>query len=623
MSKRKDNLLFTFSGMTFLLMIASPNKSSIILNIILGLILVVICNYMPNIIGYIKINIRRKHVVIGAIVDIFIGFGFYEKWKPSGTMLLIANIVGLDSGGFIAAITIIGCIFIALFCVGVVVILFDCSEKNINNNLFKFLNSNSVYMCCCIITIIGLACQIYFSFSKDIWLDEAFSLKMIEHSYKEMIILTAQDVHPPLYYIILKGSIDLVHIIIPWISQIYIAKLVSVCPYVIIMLYSWIFLRKRYGNFVSGLFSVCLISMPQLISYGVEIRMYSWGLFFVSASFFSMYGIITEKKKSNWIKFLIFSLMAAFTHYFACISVAFFYLMLFIWFFIKKKEMLKKWFALSFLTVIGYMPWLLVLIKQLAQVKEGYWITEINFQSIIYYITFIFQRYWLFILYILAIFICIKKMKENNTELFFAFIGLMTSCWTVGVGVIMSNLFRPIFISRYVLPSLGCLWFGIIIFLSYQKEIRIRLIISIALLTVCIGNILSFVQKEQVLKNDSLNLQCLVSKIDGRNNKIITTASNDNRILAAKVKGNCYLWKENESKLSENVYGNVHSVKNVFSVEKWLQSGDKVFLIVNVEASNDSIKNLFDSKYKKLKKIGNYTLERPIEAYEIILKKIN
>ena len=46
-------------------------------------------------------------------------------------------------------------------------------------------------------------------FSSDIWYDELFTVGMIEHSYGDLIGFTARDVHPPLYYCIVKLFVDL------------------------------------------------------------------------------------------------------------------------------------------------------------------------------------------------------------------------------------------------------------------------------------------------------------------------------------------------------------------------------------------------------------------------------
>ena len=41
-------------------------------------------------------------------------------------------------------------------------------------------------------------------FNDTIWVDEAFSVEMVKHSFIEIIKLDALDVHPPLYYLIYK-----------------------------------------------------------------------------------------------------------------------------------------------------------------------------------------------------------------------------------------------------------------------------------------------------------------------------------------------------------------------------------------------------------------------------------
>ena len=47
------------------------------------------------------------------------------------------------------------------------------------------------------------------AFNNCIWLDEAFSMSMIQQNFGEIIYNTAIDVHPPLYYIILKVLVNI------------------------------------------------------------------------------------------------------------------------------------------------------------------------------------------------------------------------------------------------------------------------------------------------------------------------------------------------------------------------------------------------------------------------------
>jgi hypothetical protein len=41
--------------------------------------------------------------------------------------------------------------------------------------------------------------------NKSLWLDEVYTIKLSVISFKHVILTTATDVHPPLYYLILKS----------------------------------------------------------------------------------------------------------------------------------------------------------------------------------------------------------------------------------------------------------------------------------------------------------------------------------------------------------------------------------------------------------------------------------
>ena len=41
-------------------------------------------------------------------------------------------------------------------------------------------------------------------FNKSIWYDEVYSLNLVKGNFAQIVSGTAQDVHPPLYYLILK-----------------------------------------------------------------------------------------------------------------------------------------------------------------------------------------------------------------------------------------------------------------------------------------------------------------------------------------------------------------------------------------------------------------------------------
>ena len=53
-----------------------------------------------------------------------------------------------------------------------------------------------------------------------------------------MISLAARDVHPPLYYLMVKAAVELVHLFAPGADAVIICKVVSVLPYLALLGYS-------------------------------------------------------------------------------------------------------------------------------------------------------------------------------------------------------------------------------------------------------------------------------------------------------------------------------------------------------------------------------------------------
>ena len=124
-------------------------------------------------------------------------------------------------------------------------------------------------------------------FSQTIWVDEAYSLELAKHSYMNLIKIDALDVHPPLYYIILRTGF-----LIFGVSEnfIWIGRFVSLVPYVILMIIGFTVIKKRYSKTIAYLFNVFIMGMPQMLRYSTEIRMYSWGMLFVTCAFLQMHA---------------------------------------------------------------------------------------------------------------------------------------------------------------------------------------------------------------------------------------------------------------------------------------------------------------------------------------------
>lgn len=278
------------------------------------------------------------------------------------------------------------------------------------------------------ISIIMLGKSLMLCFSNDIWYDELFTVGMIEHSYGDLIAFTAKDVHPPLYYCIVKFVLELCKLISAQANAVVIAKVVSVLPYFILFVYSVTFIRRRFGIFTGGLFLFCVIAMPQLSAYTVEVRMYSWALLFVTAAFLHAYGTVVAEREPEaeaemrtddstaesrgaavenkvWAAqhaeilqtkpsarahmrrihgaaLVCYGLVAAYTQYFACVAVIMVYLYVLIVFFVKDRSRIKEWLLWAAISVVGYIPWLYALVGQITAVRGNYWILPLTWRSL-------------------------------------------------------------------------------------------------------------------------------------------------------------------------------------------------------------------------------------------------
>lgn len=93
-----------------------------------------------------------------------------------------------------------------------------------------------------LIIVMLLTMGINFSliFNDSVWFDESFTMLTIKSGFKEIIQITIEDVHPPLYYLILKCAI----IVLGY--SVSAAKIVSLIPVLLAMVLGVTAIRRRF-----------------------------------------------------------------------------------------------------------------------------------------------------------------------------------------------------------------------------------------------------------------------------------------------------------------------------------------------------------------------------------------
>lgn len=266
-----------------------------------------------------------------------------------------------------------------------------------------------------ILVAITILMLIPFVFNIGLEWDEPFTMGLIRHSYGSIANLTAMDVHPPLYYWVLKAFLSITTF---WTNSIFIkiifARLLSLI-FSLITLYYLIkilqILKLHCNNYViSFIFFMCPIV------YGYEgiassIRMYSLGAMFCTIC---LYYLLLFKNDDK-LKYLVFICLtvtlALFTQYLIGMIAGLYILsILIILLFNKKYSSFFKLFITGVVSLILYIPWIPEVIAQFSAQSIGKHIDILAHSNIKYVIL----HYFLII--IMSLIIIFYKRISLNSE---------------------------------------------------------------------------------------------------------------------------------------------------------------------------------------------------------------
>lgn len=315
-------------------------------------------------------------------------------------------------------------------------------------------------------------------FNGAVWYDEAYSMAMIRHSFGEISMITAQDVHPPLYYFMLKIFT------MPFGYSLAAAKIFSIIPLLLTLIIGYVKLSDIVNKKTGLMFCLMFAMLPIMTTFSVEVRMYGWAALFVTGCGLFAYTAQQKGRARDYIFFALFGTLAAYTHYFAMVSAGVIYVMLFIRC-IKIKK-IKPFLLSAAGTVILYTPWLAAFIGQLAdKVENAYWIAPITLSTVLHYFTVWFScgdftAVYLTIIAILTVVSITALILNGDRRLNIAALcASLVFILTNIIGIAVSAAVRPIFIERYAVPALPLLIAAGAIGLSLITKRVVTIIISL------------------------------------------------------------------------------------------------------------------------------------------------
>lgn len=277
----------------------------------------------------------------------------------------------------------------------------------------------------------------FFYLIQSVWRDEAFSFFMAKPNIFQIVINTANDFNPPLYYLLLHFWI------LPFGQNEIYLRILSFIPHILGSYLAYKLIGKiasKKDSFFAGLF---YFFNPMLLLYAFEMRMYSLYAFLATLAVYFFY-------LKMWKKYLIAVVFGLYSHSFF-LMLPFSLTVLGI---IKKQKFSEL--SKTFKPVFFFIPWLGVLVWQFLRSKNS-WLFPVDLQLIKSALGNLFSGYegtpwylWKYtaMLSLILLLFMLNGLKDKKLKadlflfpVFFPLIFILT----------YSVLFRPLYVNRYLI----------------------------------------------------------------------------------------------------------------------------------------------------------------------------
>ncbi len=207
--------------------------------------------------------------------------------------------------------------------------------------------------------------------AQSLWYDEAVSARLASMPLPDLIRWTADDIQPPLYYLLLHGWTRLVG------TSEWALRYLSAWWGVLIVALGYTLARRLSRSHLAGLVAAFLFLLaPWNVYYSQETRMYT--LLVALGVAWACEAVRPHPARSSWatgLRLGLLGLALLYTHYFSLFLLAALTLggLLHAWRRHRSLPGVLKSFLLAWVTMfIGYLPWLPFLLRRF-RVDASYW----------------------------------------------------------------------------------------------------------------------------------------------------------------------------------------------------------------------------------------------------------
>jgi uncharacterized membrane protein len=288
----------------------------------------------------------------------------------------------------------------------------------------------------------------------DMWIDEAFTHALAKHSLGEIAGLVHGDYHPPLYFYGLKIFVFIFGV------SVFTIRFFSTLGVLSTILLGYFGGQRLFGKSGALYFCLLMLSLPMLAAYALDARMYSWGAFAVTGVFLYAALFITSNKKRDLLILMLFSLIAAYTHYYGLVATLLANVFVLIYLLLKKNSSWKIHLIYSSITALLYLPWLFTSLTHLKKVEGQFWVPDVTWDMVLScFIAPFAHKFWfptnwelVVIIYALTLWVIYRNfiVRKDHYGIIVG-LALFIFCFTVLLTGIISLIYQPILYTRYIM----------------------------------------------------------------------------------------------------------------------------------------------------------------------------
>lgn len=358
-----------------------------------------------------------------------------------------------------------------------------------------------------------------------IWFDEAFSAYITQFNFWDIARYTANDVHPPLYYWLLKlweypfGTSELA------------LRSMSVLFGGVAITFAFLLMRRWFGRRAAWLTLLFLIVSPMLLRYAQEARMYTLVAAIALSATYVLSLAVESKKRWHWIVYGILVGLGMLTHYFtALIWIAHWaWRAITVWQRgVRGKEFgrlffTRAWLVAHFIAIGVFLPWLPFLLYQAVIVQAGgFWIGSVSADTPTNYLTNVFyylehaqvQDWWALLLFVIivglvALAVRTYKRFGRKDKTRYMLIATLALVPVVTLLVLSMPPAQPTFVERYlVTASIAFMMFvALVIAVGLRKSrLRYTLVATVLVVTALIYGVANVYHYGNYNKNSATHI---------------------------------------------------------------------------------------------------------------------